>query len=246
MTGFYMKKFLPRRVIAAAAMACMTVAQATVITFDNTIDTTFAAFAPLLGHTDEIQTQGYWLDPWSTQSGRQAGDLVGALIAGNDVSATCSGIVCPTGNPTNFLGIFNDAQLYFGQLGGQTFKLTQFDASFIAASGDVVPPVSMILRVDGYSGATKVASQDFTLPGPAAAAYSFATYSVNATYSSTLVDQVVMYGYSCNAAGSCSRASDKAQFAIDNIAVVPEPAEWLLMVLGLAAVAGLVRSRRAG
>lgn len=240
-----MKKLLPRLALAAAAMACMTVAQATVITFDSVIDTTLAPFAPLLGHNDEILTQGYWLDPWSTKATRQDGDLVGALIDGNDVVATCSGIVCPAGNPTQFLGIFNDAQLYFGQVGGGVFNLAQFSASFIAASGDAVPPLALILRVDGYSGATKVATQDFQLPGPVAGNYSFATYSVNAAYGSTLVDQVVMYGYNCNAAGSCARASDKAQFAVDNITVVPEPAEWLLMGLGLVAV-GAVARRRSG
>jgi hypothetical protein len=52
---------------------------------------------------------------------------------------------------------------------------------------------------------------------------------------------VRVLGYACDAGGSCSRTSNLANFAIDNIETVPEPTTFALLGLGLA---GLAFARR--
>lgn len=242
-----MKKLLPRLAIAAAAAASMGGAQAAVLTFDQPIDPAFAAFFPLMGHFDEFLTQGFWVDTYNTKAGAQAGDLVGALINGADSAAMCAGLVCPTGNATNYLAALNDGLPDIGMVSGDLFKVNSFDASFIAASGDAVLSTSLLLRVEGYSTTALLYSQDFFLPGPLAGAYTFATYSLSAANAAVLVNDVAFRGFACTTTTSCTRSLDKAQFGLDNLNVtaVPEPAEWLLMGLGLAVLGAVTRRRQA-
>ena len=240
-----MKKFLPQLAVATAAVLSMGAAQAVAIDFDHAIDSTFAPFIPMLGHSDEIQTQGYFVDVYSTKAGAAAGDLVGALVDGTDLSNVCQGLVCPSNNASRFLAALNDGVPVIGRLDNTAFKVTQLDASFIAASGDVVLPTSLLLRLIGYSGNTQMYSQDFFLPGPVAGAYSFATYSLSNANAATGITELDIYGFACTTATSCTRSLDKGQFALDNINAVPEPSEWLLLGLGLVAVGAVVRSRKA-
>lgn len=239
-----MKKSLLRTAIAAAALVSLGAAQATVITFDEAIDTTFAPFAPLMGHLDEIQTQGFWIDTFSTKAGALPGDLVGALIDGAQQAVICGGfLVCPVNNPTGYLAALNDGLPDIGRLDGNAFKFTQFDGSFIAAAGDVVLATSILVRVEGYSGASLAYAQDFFMPGPANGNYTFATYALNAANAGTYVTEVAFRGFACTTSTTCSRSLDKAQFALDNLNVVPEPASWALVALGLIGSAAATRRR---
>lgn len=240
-----MRKYLTQLAVAAAALVSVGVAQAVVLDFDHAIDTSFAPFAPLLNHTSEMQTQGYWVDMFSTKSGATAGDLVGALIDGADLSSYCVGLVCPTNNSTHFLAALNDGLPDIGRLDGATFKVTKFDASFIAASGDVVLPTALLLRVEGYGPTSLLVSEDIYLPGPVAGAYSFATYTLGAAFANTAINEIAFRGYACTTPTTCTRSLDKAQFGIDNITAVPEPSAWLMLGVGLIGVGAMVRRRSA-
>ncbi|MEO5734097.1 MAG: NF038120 family PEP-CTERM protein [Rubrivivax sp.] len=243
-----MKKLLPRLAAAAATLACAGTSHAVILTFDATINTASAFFAPLLTHNDAIFTQGLEIDLVSVKPDAQAGvDLVGALINGSSLAATCTSLVCPSNNPTTFLAALNDGIPAINSISGAKVSVSGFDASFIAAAGAVVPATALILRLEGYNNGALALSQDFTIPGPTAGAYSFAAYTTNTAFAATQFDFVAFRGFACDAGGSCSTQTDRGQFGLDNIniAVVPEPAEWLLMGLGLAAVGGLVRRRRA-
>ena len=239
-----MKTFLKPVVLAVAALASLGTAQASVITFDEAIDSTNAPFFPLMGHNQEFTTQGFWVDTFSTKAGRQDGDLVGALVDGADLANTCVGLICPVGNTTHFLAALNDGLPALGRLDGGAFQFTQFDASFIAAAGDAVPATSLILRVEGYSATGLLYQQDFALPGPAAGSYSFGNYAMSAANAATHVNEIAFRGFACTTATNCVRSLDKAQFAIDNL-TVPEPAGWSLVGLQLIAMGALARRRSA-
>lgn len=239
-----MKK-LVRTVLAAVALSAVAAIPAhagPVINFDAGLDTSFALFPPLMTHGDAVVQGDYFVATASTKVGAQAGlDLVGTLVDGNDVASTCITVICPTNNSTQFLAMLNDGLPYIGRLDGAGFQIQSFDASFIAASGVVVPSTALLLRVYGFTADGGVFFEDALLPGPVNGAYGFSTYALSDTFSGRSYIEVDFYGYSCDALGNCSRSRDTAQFALDNITFVPEPSS--LALFGLA-VAGLAVARR--
>ncbi len=245
-----MRKMLKKWSLALSSCLIAATAQAGMVDFDSGLDTSFTLFnpMPLLTHGDALVQWGqrnYLIETISTKSGAAAGDLVGALIDGSDVANSCVGIDCPTNNNTTFLGMLNSAIPVISRLDGGRMNLVSFDASFIAFDGAPIPGVSLVMRVVGFLGSAVAFDEFFDLPGLQNGALAFNTYSVGNAVSQIDVDAVAFYGYACNSAGSCSRADNSAQFALDNIAFVPEPASMALVTVGLLGMGALRRRKQA-
>lgn len=243
-----MKKYLSRLALSAAALSCTLGAQAAVITFEGLEASPTLPFLPLLGEGDYFVQSGFYLQPFSNSATSQAGDLVGAIVDGSDVANTCFSVACPTNNSSHFFTALNDGVLYLAPDSAPSFTLSGFDASFVGAGGEVFPGTTLILRFQGakVGGGTMTASVN--LPGPSAGAFSFQSYATTGAFATQEFTDMYIYGLACNSAGSCSAFStDKGQFALDNINVtaVPEPSQWLLMGLGLAALGAFARRRSA-
>lgn len=244
-----MKLRVLKSFIAAAALLAAGASQAVIVDFEGDIDTTNAGFAPLLGHNDEILNKGFYIDAISNAAVPVAGDLVGAILNGADLAGSCAGLTCPSNNATTFLAGVNDGLFAIGAVGDALFRFAGFDASFIGAQGAALPAVPGLVRLQGITATGGSVTQTFNLGGPSSTgALSFKSYATTGAFSTTLFKYVYFFGFSCNAAGSCSAfSSDQAQFAIDNISVtaVPEPSTWALMIGGLAAAAAVRRRRSA-
>ena len=235
-----MRKFLRLLAAALAFSGAIGTASAQVMTFDN-LDTSLAPFAPFVGHFDTLSEGDYAVTMVSTKAGAQAGDLVGALMD----SSSCFSVQCPVNNATSFLGSLNDGGSAFFRADGGLFNLTQFDASFLGAEGVPIPGISLVLQVFGYDAlGVQTGFAQINFPGLTNGDLSFATYAMNSAFASTLFAEVDMIGFACNAAGSCNRTTNLAQFAVDNVtfaAPVPEPSTWALLCLGLIGIAVIRR-----
>ncbi len=248
-----MRRFLQALALGATALAWVVPAQAgtTTLDFDAGLDTSAVFFPPFLVHGDFLVQEGYGVGLVSTKAGAQDGDLVGALIDGADVANTCSGVKCPTNNATQFLGMVNDGLPYLFRLDGALFGVKSFDAGFIAAALDEVPPAALLMRVYGFLADGSNVFEDAVLPGPSNGVFSFNTYTFSDSFAAMAFEEVDFYGYACNTAGSCSRANNKAQFALDNIVLddftqaVPEPGSLALVGLAMAGLVGARRRRQA-
>jgi hypothetical protein len=223
-------------------------AQATLIDFEQPVNGPTAPFAPFLTHGDEFLQGSYYFDPFSNASNAQFGDLVGAMINGSDLS-TCFSVLCPTNNTSTFLGSLNDGAVAFGRLDGQTFNVNGFDASFLGASGSTLPPVSGLLRLQGFTSSGATLTQTFQLAGPnEGGQLGFSSYLTSGSFASTQFATVYAFGFACNAGGACNAFStDRGQFALDNLNVttaVPEPETTAMFAMGLLAMGGAVRRRR--
>jgi len=246
-----MKKLLTTVAFAAAAMAASASAHAGVLstTIDfNNVDTTPLMYgnSGFLGNGDEFYQAGLagrtmFFDPFSNSPTAQSGDLVGALLNG-----ACSDVLCPVNNPTGYVGILNDGALVFGSTDGFRFSVKSLNASFIG-SGDPLQATPGYVRLQGMRDGVSTTAT-FALTGLDGSGHlNFNSINTGA-FGNIEFDYVYAYAFACAVPGggtSClSFATDRAQFAIDDIAIehVPEPAS-VALVLAAGVAAGVSRRR---
>ncbi len=243
-----MKHPLPRLLAAVASAACIGSAGAATITFDDLEPSPFATGMPFLFDGDEFYQSGFWFAPFSNADEAEPGDFVGAIVDGSDVASTCFSVACPTNNATSFYASVNDGVLMFGTESGLPFTVQGVSASFLGASGVPTVTVPGLLRAQGVraDGGGSVTTT-VLLPGPTAGNYAFTDFTFEEPFAQTEFALVFFYGFACDAGGSCSAFStNRGQFAIDNLLVtaIPEPSQWALLGLGLAAIGGWQRRTR--
>lgn len=246
MKYFSLKK---KSLLTATALLCLGAARADIIDFE-TLDASNAPFAPLLAGNDYVIQGKYFVEVIEPHN-PAGGDMAGALMSGLD-AGSCVDQACPSGNATNFIGSVNDSIVHFGQLSGATSILGSFDAAFIAPADSGLPGSTVAyLAIEADRSDGTYAIGVFALKGPASAGgpTAFSSFSAGTaqiiagtgTLTSGNVTDLYAYAYYCGTDSCSAFDSNKGQFALDNIAInvsaVPEPSAWLLMALGLGAIA---------
>lgn len=226
-----------KTIAVAAAFGACSLAQAGVLDFEGYTG------APLITTGTEHIFGKYWVDSYG---GIEAPDLVGAVVNGAD-NDLCMGISCPVNNKSNYYAALDDGYLYFGLTDSSNFMVKSLQASFIGANPAGYPSTAGLLVLQGYNngGAALGAALQIGLNGPNAAGnFNFATFDLSGTtFGNTYFSTVRVLGYACDATGSCSRAGDLGNIALDNIVTVPEPTTWAMFGLGLIGLSVFSRRR---
>jgi len=221
-----------KHLICAAALAAGSVAQAGVLNFNNS--------DPNLMFDNSYNEDGaYW---YQTYSGNPGG-LAGAIVDGSDLGSCSSPIVCPGNNNSKYFASVDDGFMVFGLKSGAPFKLGSMAASLVGA-GQTFANISAVLLVQGLDNDFNFVGGAYQIPlyGPTNGAFSFANYNLSSI--TQTFTNVLLYAYTCDTTGSCSRGGGIANFAVDDIVTVPEPVSIGLFGLGLAGL-GAIRRRRA-
>ncbi|AMC35462.1 NF038120 family PEP-CTERM protein [Janthinobacterium sp. B9-8] len=221
-----MKQSLKMALLVAAIGLSMPAAQASIINFDSLKGDIFEG-------GDIVKA-----DPLFNLT------VLGDGMAGAIASAsTCSILDCPSGNNTPYYLGLNDGGLQISnQLG---FKLSSFSSSFASPLAANLPFSVANLIVSGTGLRGETFSDRFTLSGQNTNGnWTFSDFQYTA--SNRVFKTLSFAACLTTVTGECVPFSNnQAQFAIDNInvAAVPEPAEWLLMALGLAGITMVMRRK---
>jgi hypothetical protein len=229
-------KLLAAAVLSGAALAP---AHAALIDFEG--------YGGLVGNGDYIVQDDYAVLFYSVAAGAGPGDLVGAFIDGTD-TGTCIGGSCPVNNPGAYYATVDDSVVDISRLNGGLFNVKSFDAGFIGgtAPGTIYPVTPGYVRIQGWYANGLSLTETYALQGQVNNAFNFNHYNTSAGFGSQNFVEVAFFGFGCNTSGSCSAFStDRGQFGLDNVTLVPEPGSALLVGLGLAGLIGSARRRKA-
>jgi hypothetical protein len=231
-------KFLGAALVAAAAAAAP--AHAGVVDFEG--------YAGMVGGGDVWEQAGYSVGFYANTADGGVGALVGQFYDGNDSSCDSQSQACPANTSGTYYGALNDSYLDIMFTAGAGFQLKSFDASFIGSSSSLsgYPNPPGLIRVQAFRANGSYLLQDYWLNAPTPTGFRLADFNATGAFANTTFVEALVFGYSCNTSGSCSAfATDKGQFAIDNITMtdVPEPASAAIVGLGLLGL-GAARRRR--
>ena len=229
-----------KQLAVVAALGASSLAQAGVLNFEGP-----APVTPFISNGDLNQFGDYWVESYG---GAYANALVGSIVDGSDVYQCTDGISCPVNNASHYYAALNDGYFFFGLTDNSNFILRSLQASFIGAGQTSFPATSGVVILQGYdvAGAAVGDAVQFGLAGPTAGDFNFATYDLSGTiFGNTYFSFVGVFGYACDASGNCNRASNLANYALDNLVTVPEPGTWALLGLGLAGLGVFSRRRPA-
>ncbi len=178
-------------------------------------------------------------------------DLVGAVVDGAYATQTCLSLQCPS-RGSQYMSILNDGVLdIYRTASNDTFTVQSFSAAFLGPSDPTNPATAGLLRIQGIKADNTSLTQTWQLPGAGANGYSFNNFTTSGAFANTQFTEIFVFGFACNAAGSCSAfTNNKGQFAIDDIVTtaimpVPEPSSWMMLGAGLLGLAAYARRRAA-
>lgn len=237
------------RLVAGALLAVAALVAAPAALADTVID--FEDLAPtMLGYQQTFDHNGYRFTPWLPGDDNLPDDLVGGIFPGGD-AASCLGMLCPLGaNSAAYYAGLNDGALVIESLGGTGVQVHAFDASFIGAHQDLeYPAVAGLLEIRGLLADGSYVSRQYDLAGLHGGSFFMTHYETDSAFAEQTFTQVAIFAHVCGLNGLCEAfGSGQGQFALDNvvtgIAAVPEPATWLMLLAGLAAVGVAPRLRR--
>ncbi|MCX7207522.1 MAG: NF038120 family PEP-CTERM protein [Proteobacteria bacterium] len=222
-----MKQSLKMALLSAAIGLTLPAAQASVLNFDA------------MAH--DIYNGGDLLKDSSFDFNVVGGGMAGAITN----SASCDIIDCPKGNSSNFYLASNDSGFTISNSDNLGFLLSSFESSLVAPVAQNIPFSVAKLIVSGRDINNVSFADYFDLPGQNAAGnWTFSQF--NFTNPARIYKEVSFFSCLTTTSGDCVDISaNQSQFAIDNINVtaVPEPAEWLLMMLGLASITMVMRRK---
>ncbi|HEY9101002.1 NF038120 family PEP-CTERM protein [Chitinimonas sp.] len=226
-----MNNSIKKALLAFAAALALPAAMASQITFDPAAPNIYAG-------GEGFDEAGYKLNVVPPLGGVDGG-LNGAVVSN---AASCVVLDCPVGNSTQYFLGLNDGGLKVSKSDGLGFRLFGFDASFVAPVVANIPFSVARIVIFGHDVFDNEYWTSFTLPGQNANGYwEFSNFVFDAT--DTWFRDVTFLACLTDESGQCvADGQNQAQFALDNVNLVPEPTSWALLGISLAAM--LVAARR--
>ena len=218
-----MKKVFNLALTIAVAAACSS-ASAGVLTFEG--------ITPTVNGDGEIIQNGY--ETITTRG-------MGAIIDGTDPDR-CDVLVCPAGS--TYYAALNDGGVSFG-LSGSAFNLSGLDFAFLLPVDSRIGFSVGQLIATGRDGTSLLSvSQDFAMQ--VNGKYGFAHWNFDgSTFGQSRFTEVTFSACLYTDTLACvNPAGNQAQFAIDNIAFVPEPGTMPLFGLSLLGMLAAYRRRK--
>lgn len=215
-----------KKALALAAFAACTAASAGTVTFND--------LTPVVYFDGETISQG---DVTLTTVGGFGAAVNGATTSSCDIA------VCPSGNSSIYYAGLNDSILNLAINGGTSIGIKSLDFSFISPAP--IPGLAgygyLVLQGLFADGSSLFSTADLNTAS-GTGGLSFVHWDVSGALAIDQFASVNVFACLFDGNGFCVNPSgEQAQFAVDNIEYVPEPATLALVGLG---VFGIAATRR--